>query len=505
MRPVCSLDEMAAIEARAHRHVPEPELINRAGAALARVVLARMGGGYGRRAVVVAGKGHNGDDGRAAARHLRRRGVQVDEVDAALAQDSAQLLEGKDAARGCDVVIDAAYGTGFHGRYHAPLFPPGVPVIAADIPSGLSGQDGSAGDGAVMADATVTFGALKPGLLLGRGPELAGQVHVASIGLDVPRCTDALLPSLGPDPSLLASRPNRPLDPSGEVVNQECMTWLVDDHDVEVALPSRRRSGHKWDTAVAVIAGSPGMMGAAQMCSEGAARGGAGMVRLGVPGADPRELVQSEVVASALNGSGWAEEARSWTARCRAVVVGPGLGRSPGVTEGVCGVLDSSPVPIVLDADAINAIADPRHPERTAKLIQSSSAGVVLTPHAAEFARLAGHEVGSDPLASVRDLATRTGAVVLLKGSTTIVAEPGGVALMVTAGSSRLATAGTGDVLTGLIGAFLARGLRPLPAAALAAHVHGRAATMGRAEGLVAGDLPALIADWLSALRGVGL
>lgn len=460
MRPVASRSEIAAVEAAALGHVSHGELIERAGAALARSVLAHLGGGYGRRVVVVEGKGHNGDDARVAARHLRRRGVRVRQVAADWAEGrSAEEIAGAPDRR-CDLVIDGAYGTGFRGEYHAPGVPPGALVVAVDIPSGLSADDGSAHGVGVRADVTVTFSALKPGLVLGQGPDLAGRVEVVDIGLDTSRSS----------------------------------AWLVEDLDVVAGLVPRPRSGHKWQSAVGIVAGSPGMMGAAQLCAAGAARAGAGMVRLGVPGAAPTDLGRSEAVASVLEESGWAGEAADWLDRCRAVVVGPGLGRGPEVAPNVAALVKSSQVPVVVDADGLNALAM----TGVREVVMAARAPVVLTPHAAEFARLAGHDVGRDVMGSVRGLARSTGAVVLLKGSTTVVAEPGGRALLVTTGSARLATAGTGDVLAGMIGAFLAEGVGPAEAAAWAAHVHGRAATRGRAVGLVAGDLPALVADWLS-------
>jgi hydroxyethylthiazole kinase-like uncharacterized protein yjeF len=152
-----------------------------------------------------------------------------------------------------------------------------------------------------------------------------------------------------------------------------------------------------------------------------------------------------------------------------------------------------------VDADGLRALGDL---DTVTALVKARSGPLVLTPHDGEFARLVGKPPGEDRLADVRAEAARTGAVVLLKGSTTLVAEPGGEVLVVNAGSARLATAGTGDVLSGTIGAFLARGLPAAEAAALAAHCHGRAASLGRAEGRVAGDLPDLLSRWLSEAVG---
>ena len=176
MRPVVTVEEMKVVDAEAQQHVSLDALVARAGAAVARSVLRQLGGAYGRRVVVVAGKGHNGDDGRVAASRLRRRGVGVSVVDAAAADERLPA---------CDIVVDAAYGTGFRGEYRAPEVPEHARVAAIDIPSGVNGDTGEAATGAVRADVTVTFAALKPGLLFAEGPLRSGSVEVVDIGLDV--------------------------------------------------------------------------------------------------------------------------------------------------------------------------------------------------------------------------------------------------------------------------------------------------------------------------------
>lgn len=431
---------------------PEPTevLVGRAGAAVARAALRRLGGGYGRRVVVVAGKGNNGADGRVAATRLRRAGVRVAVIEAAGAASSLPS---------CDLVVDAAYGTGFRGDYKAPD-PGNAPVLSVDIPSGVDGLTGEAGPGAVTAAVTVTFAALKPGLVLGTGRERAGTVEVADIGLSVGR------------PSM----------------------HVVEDADVAAGLPDRPRDAHKWATAVFVAAGSAGMTGAPQLVGRGAFRAGAGTVRLGVPGALLEDLPATEAVGIALPDSGWAATVLEAASRCRAIVVGPGLGRSELVLAEVRRLLADSPVPLVIDADALGVFADSAG-------LRPAKAPLVLTPHEGEFERLSGSRPGPDRIGDVRALAARTGATVLLKGPTTVVASPDGGVLLSTSGSARLATAGSGDVLAGVIGAFLAQGLAPLDAAGLAAHVHGASASLGFERGLVAGDLPELIARWLSVQR----
>jgi len=455
VKPVLRVAEMQAVDAEALRTVSEETLVERAGTAVATWALRLLGGSYGRHVVVVAGKGNNGADGRVAAARLRRRGAAVTVVEATDAPDRIGT------AGTVDLVIDAAYGTGFRGTYRAPAVPAGVPVLAVDIPSGVNGDTGEACGEPLRADLTVTFAALKTGLVQGDGSLLAGRVEVADIGLDVSRAT----------------------------------MWVIEDADVARLLAPRPRDAHKWLSALAVVAGSPGMTGAAGLCARAAYRAGAGMVRLGIPGGDLSDLPVSEAVGTSLPVTGWTAEALAMSERCRAVVVGPGLGRSDGTVADVRGLVALSAVPVVVDADGLYALGTGD------EIGTAQGPTAVLTPHDGEFARLAGAPPGTDRIAAATALAQRCGAVVLLKGPTTVVAEPAGSVLLATAGSPRLATAGTGDVLSGVIGAFVARGVGLHHAAALAAHVHGRAAELGSAEGLVAGDLAELIGRWLSQVR----
>ena len=504
MIPVVTPVQMAAIDAAA----PEPVevLIDRAGAAIARTALDLLGGAYGRRAVVLAGPGHNGDDGRAAAVRLCRRGVRVRVVDAvAAARTGAPLLS-------ADLYIDAAFGTGLSRPYSAPpRSNSSAPVLAVDIPSGLDGLTGavlgmsaraglstvagppgagsersnpaaqadapvaaSHGAGAEpgspvratdptvttpsgvapeqpgsdvwAADRTVTFAALKPGLLYGAGPALCGKVTVADIGLD-----PAVEPACG----------------------------LITDADV-APLPAGTKATHKWRSAVLVAAGSSGMAGAAALVCAAALRGGARMVHLCAP--EPvAARAPLEVVASVPPLDVPVE-------RFCAAAVGPGLGADEQAAARLAEVLDL-PIPVVVDADGLRLLA---RPELAARL-RRRTAPTVLTPHDGEFAALTGSEPGPDRIAAARAAAADTGAVVLLKGGPTTVADPAGRVLVAAAGDARLATAGSGDVLTGMIAARLAA-FAPVAAGevawrtAEAAHLHGRA---GAAAGPrpVAGDL----------------
>jgi hydroxyethylthiazole kinase-like uncharacterized protein yjeF len=467
--PVLTPTEMAEVDRQATE--PVEQLIARAGSAVAGAARRMLGGGYGRRVVVVAGGGHNGADGRVAANLLSRGGAAVSVVEAA-------DLRGGERLTGADLVVDAAYGTGL-SRQYAPPDPGSAAVLAVDIPSGLSGLTGRpVGSGptlasAVRAERTVTFAAYKSGLLLGDGPDFTGVVELADIGL-------------------------------GPLAAEAATAWLVTDSDVARMWPVRPRQAHKWQSAVQIVAGSPGMYGAPWLVARGAMRAGAGYALVGLPGAPPGgALPAGEYVTHRLPAEGWDAEVAAGLDRVKALVIGPGLGAEVaggvGQQSAVARLLARSSVPAVVDADALRALGDL---DTVAAIAKARGGPFVLTPHEGEYARLVGRPPADDRIGDVRQVAARCGAVVLLKGSLTVVAEPGGKVLLVNAGSSRLASAGTGDVLSGAIGAFLARGLAAPEAAALAAHGHGRAASMGRPEGLVAGDLPDLLSTWLSETVG---
>jgi NAD(P)H-hydrate repair Nnr-like enzyme with NAD(P)H-hydrate dehydratase domain/NAD(P)H-hydrate repair Nnr-like enzyme with NAD(P)H-hydrate epimerase domain len=418
-------EEVRAVDAAS----PEPVtvLVARAGAAVAGEAIDLLGGAYGRRVVVIAGKGNNGNDGRVAAAMLRRRGAAVTLVDPDVA-----------AVEPCDLVVDAAFGTGFRGEWTPPEVH-GSPVLAVDIPSGL---DAVTGEGSsLVAVRTVTFQALKPAHLLS---DASGEIVVADIGLDI----------------------------------VDAGAWLVEDDDV--VLPPRGRAAHKWQSALWVVAGSEHMTGAAHLAARAAQRAGAGYVRL-----SPGDGAPFEAVAAPLPVDGW-----EGLDRFRAAVVGPGLGRTHD--ELVRRLVATSTVPCVVDGDGLTALGrDARAHVR---------ADTVVTPHDGEFERLAGRRPGADRLAAARELAAELGCVVLLKGPATVVADPAGRTLVAAQGDARLATAGTGDVLAGVIGALLAQGVAPLEAAAWGAHLHGLAGAAAPARGLVAGDLVERLPEVLAAL-----
>ena len=334
VRAVLTREEMRAADAAALETVSHETLVQRAGTATAHAALRLLGGAYGRRVVVVVGKGSNGADGRVAASFLARRGARVRVLEAAAAAGGVTLPP-------CDLVVDGAYGTGFRGSYDAPGAPAGARVLAIDIPSGVDADSGEAPGEAVQADRTVTFAALKPGLLQGRGAVCSGAVEVADIGIGFPT------------PRAL----------------------LVEDADV-ARLPPRPRQVNKWTTAVGVAAGSAGMEGAAILCSRGAMAAGAGMLRLGSPG-NPAAAWPTEAVRMRLPAAEWAGAFLEATAKCKAVVIGPGLGTDEATAAEIRAVVAAVPVPLVIDADALTALGG-TDPART--LFDKRSAPTILTP-----------------------------------------------------------------------------------------------------------------------------
>ena len=429
MIPIVTPAEMRVIDASANE--PIDVLIERAGWHVARRARAMLGGVYGRRVLALAGPGNNGADARAAARVLTAWGAHV----TVLPPDVGSLGE-------ADLVIDGAFGTGMNRPYEPPSNDADVPVLAIDTPSGVDGLTGAVNGAALAADHTVTFAALKPGLLVSPGANLVGEVEVVDIGLDT---TGAA-------------------------------AWLVEEHDVATWLPLRLRDAHKWTRSVFVVGGSGGMYGAPLLASQAALRSGSGIVWCGLPG-QLAPGIASEVVFRELPGNGWSAAALSDVERFGAVALGCGM--DVDVATEVTAFIAECPVPVVVDGGAIRGLGQG----------VTLNPSVVLTPHDAEFEALAGSRPGQDRFAAARALAASTGATVLLKGPTTIVASPDGTCLAANAGDQRLATAGTGDVLAGIIASLLAAGLAPPRAAAAGAWLHGRAGQTQAAAGFVASDL----------------
>jgi hydroxyethylthiazole kinase-like uncharacterized protein yjeF len=464
---VLTPDEMAEADRRTiAAGTPMPVLMERAGRAVAWAVRRGLGRTYGMRAVVACGKGNNGGDGLVAARVLRGWGVRVDVVPI-----GAGLVEPASFARlvgRADAAVDAMFGTGFRGeltgdaRVVAEAFAGfDGPVTAVDIPSGVDGLTGEVRGTAVRAHETVCFAARKPGVCFEPGRALAGTVRVVDIGIPV-AVGDGVPP-----------------------------TFVVEPSDVVGWVPARSPDAHKWHSGCFVVGGARGMTGAALLASRAALRAGAGIVWCGVPGSDAAAGASgTEVITRALAtgpdgmlAESAAREVLDAATRFRAFALGPGLGRSPGAAQVVREIVAGYAGPLVLDADALLAIGD--HLD----VLRGRPTPAVLTPHAGEYAAIRGAPPGGDRLAAARELAAESGAVVLLKGPGTVVAAPDGRAAICLGGGPWLATAGTGDVLTGIVAAFLARGSSPFEAAAAAAFVHASAADWCGHTGLVAGDL----------------
>jgi ADP-dependent NAD(P)H-hydrate dehydratase / NAD(P)H-hydrate epimerase len=429
-QPLYTAEEMKGAEAG---HDVDA-LMDRAGGAVA-ATLARD---YpGARVVAVCGKGANGGDGRIAAQKL---GAEVVEVGAELPA--------------AEVVIDAIFGTGFHGepREEAAksieaIRNANVPVVAVDVPSGVNASTGEVSGVCVDATTTVTFHGEKVGLAVGPGSLHAGRVEIAEIGLEHADTAHARVTS-----------------------------------QIARRVPRRERGGNKYRSgSVLAVGGAPGMTGAICLTAEAAFRADAGYVTVCAP-RESLSVVETrllEAVKRPLEGVFEAAE------RAGSLALGPGLGRGEDAGRLVRRLLEETDLPAVVDADALFGFEPVER-----------GAPMVLTPHSGELARLLEAEtewIDAHRLEAVGRALDRFRCVVLLKGSETIVAAPGKRTL-VSAGTPRLATAGTGDVLTGIVGAFLSKGMEPRLAAAAAARVHADAAlTASQARGLIASDVVAAL------------
>ncbi|MEV6952789.1 NAD(P)H-hydrate dehydratase [Streptomyces sp. NPDC051183] len=440
MRTAYSVEKVRAAERELMRRLPDGALMQRAAAGLAAVCAGLLTRVYGARVVLLVGPGDNGGDALHAGARLARRGAGVTAVPmdpervhagglAALRAAGGRLAERVPGGR-VDLVLDGLVGIGGRGGLRPAAaalveqIPAGAVVVAVDLPSGVDADTGEVAGEAVRADVTVTFGAYKPGLLIDPGASRAGALRLVDIGL-----------ALGaPDAQALQHA------------------------DVARLLPVPTASSDKYRRGVVgVVAGSAQYPGAAVLAVAGALRGGAGAVRYVGPAAEAVLARYPEV----LIGPG---RVQSW-------VVGPGLGEGRAGEVARC---LAEPVPVLVDADGLRGLDSGALRERAAP--------TVLTPHAGEAAALLGvarESVEAGRLAAVRELAGRYGATVLLKGSTTLVASGGGAVRVNPTGTPWLATAGSGDVLSGLGGSLLAAGLPGADAASVAAYLHGLAARRG--------------------------
>jgi hydroxyethylthiazole kinase-like uncharacterized protein yjeF len=478
MQGIWTTEHIRAAENRLLAATPDGALMRRAAFGLAVRTIAvlheRVGGVVGARVVLLVGAGNNGGDALWAGAFLCRRGVGVTAVLlapdrthpaglAALRRAGGRISvdPGADLAA-ADLVVDGIVGLSAHG----PLRPAAaelveqvdVPIIAVDLPSGVEPDTGAVDGPAVTADVTVTFGALKPAHVLGEGHVRCGQVHLVDIGLR---------PELG-EPDLIR----------------------LEADDVAELWPIPGPADDKYSQGVTgIAAGSARYPGAAVLACTSAVLATSGMVRYVGSAADAVLARWPETVATGSLGD---------AGRVQAWVVGPGLGTGPSSREVLTQILGVG-VPVCVDADGITMLAE--HPE----LWDARDPGtpVVLTPHAGEFARLTGAEVGPDRAAAARTAARKFNAIVLLKGHTTVVAAPDGRTLVNPARSAWPATAGSGDVLSGLIGTLLAAGRDPLLAAGAAAFLHELAADLA-ADGAPApaSRLAQAIPDAIRTVRG---
>ena len=466
--------------------IPSIILMERAGLAAADAIRDAHPGA--REAVVVVGSGNNGGDGMVVARHLAEAGWSVRVLApggapprtpdaatmAAVAASIGIAVEPLDpawAAPAGAVVVDAVLGAGAAGAPREPAAAavrwiaahPG-PVVALDVPSGVEADTGRAEGPCVRAGLTVTFHGDMTGLRVTPGADACGRVVVADIGV----------------PSAVTLAP---------------AAWLAGPGAAR-AVPSKAAGADKYASgAVLVVAGSPGLTGAACLAARATLRAGAGLTVVAAP-AGVQPLIAAHLLevmcAPVPDEDGHlapasVDEVMAQARRASAVAIGPGLGRAPATTEALLALLERMDRPVVLDADGLWHLGDA--PERVA----ARALPTVLTPHSGEAARLLGREraeVEADRLGSARERARRADAVVVLKGRATLSAAPDGTVVVNGTGSPALATAGTGDVLTGTIAAFLAKGMDPLPAAAAAGAGHGAAGERAaRGDGTIASDV----------------
>jgi ADP-dependent NAD(P)H-hydrate dehydratase / NAD(P)H-hydrate epimerase len=437
--PLYTAGEMRAAEER-YPGFPEsaPELMERAGAAVAREALAAFPDAQS--FAVVCGGGANGGDGRIAARDLRDAGRDAVETH---------------AVEGADVIVDALFGTGFAGEPRAEaaslierMNAAGAPIVSVDLPSGVDASTGEVAGTAVRASLTVTFHGPKVGLAVAPGLFHAGDVVVAAIGLAGAETAHRLVRS-----------------------------------DILELVPRKGAADTKYTAgSVLVVGGAPGLTGAVCLAAEAAFRADAGYVAVAVPPAS-LPVVEAKLLEPVKRT--WAE-IDEVAERAGAVAIGPGLGRTDEAKELVARLLRELEQPLVLDADALHELEP-----------GDWRPSVVLTPHAGELGRLLGEEsswVDAHRLEAVRRASERFGCTCLLKGADTIVAEAGAASLVCTADAPALATAGTGDVLTGVLAAYLAKGMEPRLAAAAAAIATAEAAQhVPFRVGVIASDIIAAL------------
>ena len=498
--------EMKALDVQAQNDYAMPGilLMDNAAQAVAEAVHEALTALEGERVVIFCGGGNNGGDGLGAARWLQSYGVSVrafvvgaalDAVqgDAALelamftkAGGRVEALSTEDdwvlaelAASKADVLVDALLGTGFHGELEGDVLracellnKSEKYILAVDIPTGVNADNGAVCEQAVRADHTVTMALVKTGLLLYPGREYCGDIELADISMPVKL-----------------------------VEEYQSDKYRLTDEIVRELLPLRKANAHKGDAGrVVICAGSPGYTGAAALASDAAVKAGAGLVSLYTPlsSRDVLAIKLTEVMVHGLLermpgilGGGAASDVASSTEAADVLAIGPGLGTSESTQEAVRTILQKITTPVVIDADALTALAG--HTE----ILAAMQAQKVLTPHPGEMARLTGLEIAeieADRINVAKKYAEEWQAIVVLKGAPTVIGCPNGTVYVNSTGNSSLATGGSGDVLTGIIAGLAAQEISLQEAAICGVYLHGLAAELtGIDIGLAAGELAALL------------
>lgn len=498
--------EMKALDVQAQNDYAMPGilLMDNAAQAVAEAVHEALTALEGERVVIFCGGGNNGGDGLGAARWLQSYGVSVrafvvgaalDAVqgDAALelamftkAGGRVEALSTEDdwvlaelAASKADVLVDALLGTGFHGELEGDVLracellnKSEKYILAVDVPTGVNADNGAVSENAVRADHTVTMALVKTGLLLYPGREYCGDIELADISMPVKL-----------------------------VEEYQSDKYRLTDEIVRELLPLRKANAHKGDAGrVVICAGSPGYTGAAALASDAAVKAGAGLVSLYTPlsSRDVLAIKLTEVMVHGLLermpgilGGGAASDVASSAEAADVLAIGPGLGTSESTQEAVRTILQKITTPVVIDADALTALAG--HTE----ILAAMQAQKVLTPHPGEMARLTGLEIAeieADRINIAKKYAEQWQAIVVLKGAPTVIGCPNGTVYVNSTGNSSLATGGSGDVLTGIIAGLAAQEISLQEAAICGVYLHGLAAELtGIDIGLAAGELAALL------------
>jgi len=489
---IVTSDQMASIDKHAIETIgiPGEQLMEKAGKMIADVALSFLiKKTSGKKAVVFAGKGNNAGDSFVAARYLMEQDIDTKLIllyepdslkgDAALnfkrvAESYPQILIHADSleklllcendVQEADLIIDGIFGTGFKGapRGHSAegiFFINGFhkPILSIDIPSGLNGTTGVVEKMAVKADCTVTFGLPKTGLLFKDGPKYTGKLKIVDIGF--------------PDKSV-------------ETVDSEL--FYIQNKEIRKNFHKREPDSHKMTFGhLFVVAGSVGLTGAAMLASLAALRSGCGMVSLGCAESLNAifETALPEVITYPLpETSGKTIDKQAYSKvlslvkdrNCGAILIGPGLGRHQRTTELVIDIIKHSPCPLVIDADALNALA-----ECKLNILQHASVPIIITPHPGELARMLGvstKDIQEDRYKYVKLASKKFNVVTVLKGKNTLISIPGGVTYLNPTGNSGLATAGSGDVLAGILSSFLVQGMSLADSACCAVYLHGKTA-----------------------------